>query len=171
MPVFDRLRLLFAKGTQGVCGGVEEIGEGFQQWSVAGSHARKEDRVRSVASGGAILGPGEPATILGFVGGGKRKRPADEGSRGGIGDGPGLKRLLWLWCLRARCRVFHCAPVSTGGSSGPVERLGGVFDDGSLETDFQLLLLKVEALVALLDFFQEVRAARRRWIARFTRRA
>ncbi len=28
--MFDRLRLLFAKGTQGVCGGVEEIGVGFQ---------------------------------------------------------------------------------------------------------------------------------------------
>ncbi len=41
-----------------VCGGVEEIGVGFQQWSVAGSQARKEDRVRSVASGHAILGPG-----------------------------------------------------------------------------------------------------------------
>ncbi len=34
---FDRLRLLIAKGTQGVCGGVEEIGVGFQQWCVAGS--------------------------------------------------------------------------------------------------------------------------------------
>ncbi len=55
--MFDRLRLLFAKATQGVCGGVEETGVGFQQWSVAGSQARKEDRVRSVASGHAILGP------------------------------------------------------------------------------------------------------------------
>ncbi len=89
--MFDRLRLLFAKGTQGVCGGVEEIGVGFQQWSVAGSQACKEDRVRSVASGHAILGPGEPATHLHcpricrwWI----RKRPADEGPRLSIGDGP-----------------------------------------------------------------------------------
>ncbi len=69
--MFDRLGLLFAKRTQGVCGGVEEIGVGFQQWSVVGSQARKEDRVRSAASGQAILGPGEPAsTVLEFVGGG-----------------------------------------------------------------------------------------------------
>ncbi len=90
--MFDRLRLLFAKVTQGVCGGVEEIGEGFQQWCVAGSQARKEDRVRSVASGRAILGPREPAIHLHcprvcrwWI----RKRPSDEGSRGGIGVGPG----------------------------------------------------------------------------------
>ncbi len=62
--MFDRLLLLFAKGTLGVCGGVEEIGVGFQQWSVAGSQASKEDRIRSVASGHAILGPGEPAIGL-----------------------------------------------------------------------------------------------------------
>ncbi len=30
------------------------------------------------------------------------------------------------------------ALVSTGGSSGPVERLGGILDGGSLETDVQL---------------------------------
>ncbi len=53
--MFDYLRLLFAKGTQGVCGGVESIGVGFQQWSVAGSQARKEDRVRSAASGHAVV--------------------------------------------------------------------------------------------------------------------
>ncbi len=89
--MFDCLRLLFAKGTQGVCEGVEEIGVGFQQWSVAGSQARKEDRVRSVASGNAILGPGEPAIHLRcpricrwWI----PERPADEGSRGGIGDVP-----------------------------------------------------------------------------------
>ncbi len=68
--MFDRLRLLLAKGTQGVCGGVEEIGVGFQQWCLAGSQARKEDRVRSVASGRGILGPGETSTVLGFAGGG-----------------------------------------------------------------------------------------------------
>ncbi len=85
--MLDRLRLLFAKGAQGVCGGVEEIGVGFQQWSVA-KEARKEDRVRSVACGHAILGPGEPAIHLHcpwicrwFI----YKRPADEGSRGGMG--------------------------------------------------------------------------------------
>ncbi len=33
---------------------------------------------------------------------------------------------------------FPCALVSTGGSLGPVERLGGILDDGSLETDIQL---------------------------------
>ncbi len=89
--MFDRLRLLFAKGTQGVCGGVEEIGVGFRQWCVAGSQARQEDGVRSVASGRAILGPGEPAIHLycpricrWWI----CKRPADERSRGGIGDGP-----------------------------------------------------------------------------------
>ncbi len=87
--MFDRLRLLLAKGTQGVYGGVEEIGVGFHQWSVAGSQARKEDRVRSVIRGHAILG--EPATHLRcpricrwWI----SKRPADERSQGGIGDGP-----------------------------------------------------------------------------------
>ncbi len=62
--MFDRVRLLFAKGTQGVCGGVEEIGVGFQQWSVTGSQARKEDHVHSVVSRNTILGPGEPAIHL-----------------------------------------------------------------------------------------------------------
>ncbi len=42
-------------GTQGVCGGIEEISVSFQQWSVAGSQAPKKDRVRSAASGHAIL--------------------------------------------------------------------------------------------------------------------
>ncbi len=89
--MFDRRRLLFAKGTQGVCGGVEEIGVGFQQWRVAGSQARKEDRVHSVASGLAILGPGEPVIRLHcppiyqwWI----YKRPAVKRSHGGIGDGP-----------------------------------------------------------------------------------
>ncbi len=57
----DCLRLLFTKGTQGVCCGFEEIGVGFQKWSLAGSQARKEDRVRLVASALAIIGPDEPA--------------------------------------------------------------------------------------------------------------
>ncbi len=66
--MFDCLRLLFAEG-------VEEIGVGFQQWSVAGSEAREGGRVRSVGSGHAVLGPGEPPTentsaVRGFVGGG-----------------------------------------------------------------------------------------------------
>ncbi len=143
--MFDRLRLLFAKGTQGVCGEVEEIGVGFQQWGVAGLQARKEDRVRLVASGRAILGPGEPAIHLHcprICRWWTPQRPADEGSRG-IGNGPKtgrcwLKRLLWLRCPRARCRVFVCALVSTGVSSGPVDHLGGILDGGSLETDVQL---------------------------------
>ncbi len=90
--MFDRLRLLFAKETQGACGGVEEIGVGFRQWCVAGSQAREEDRVRSVAIGRAILGPGElaihlhcPRICRWWI----RERPADEGSRGGIGDWSG----------------------------------------------------------------------------------
>ncbi len=40
-PVLDYVRLLFTKGTQWVCGGVEEIGVGFHQWCVAGSQARQ----------------------------------------------------------------------------------------------------------------------------------
>ncbi len=98
--MFDCLRLLFAKGTQGVCGGVEEIGVGFQQWSMASSQARKEDRVHSVASGHAILRPGEPAIHLRYP----RvcwwwiyKCFADEGSRGCIGNGP--KRVAQLLTL------------------------------------------------------------------------
>ncbi len=35
-------RLLFTKGMQWVCGGIEEIGVGFQQRSVSGSKVRKE---------------------------------------------------------------------------------------------------------------------------------
>ncbi len=90
--MFDRLRLRLAKGTQGVWGGVEEIGIGFQQWCVAGSQARKGDRVRSVASSRTVLGPGEPAILFHWPRICRwwiRKRSADEGSRGGIGDGPG----------------------------------------------------------------------------------
>ncbi len=33
---------------------------------------------------------------------------------------------------------FPCALVSTGGSSGPVERLRRILDGGSVETDVQL---------------------------------
>ncbi len=69
--MFDRLRLLFAKEEQGVCGGVEEIDVGFQQCCAAGSQALKEDRVRSVAV--QFLDQENPpytSTVLGFVGGG-----------------------------------------------------------------------------------------------------
>ncbi len=85
------LWLLFTKGTEGVCGGVEEICVGFQQWSVAGSEAREEDRDRTVANGHAIFGPGEPAIhlhcpriSLWWI----CKLAVGEGSRRGIGDGP-----------------------------------------------------------------------------------
>ncbi len=56
-PVFDCLWLPFTKGTQGVCEGVEEIGVGFQQRSVAGSKTRKQYRARLVVNGHAIFGP------------------------------------------------------------------------------------------------------------------
>ncbi len=70
--MFDRLRLLFAKGTQGVCGGVEEIGVGFQQWCVAGSQACQEDRVRLLVAVQSLDQENLPYTsaVLGFVGGG-----------------------------------------------------------------------------------------------------
>ncbi len=64
LPVLDCLRLPFTKGIQGVCGGAEEICVGFRPWSVAGSLTRKEERIRSFASGHAILAPGEPAIQL-----------------------------------------------------------------------------------------------------------
>ncbi len=63
-PVFDFLRLLFTKGTQWVCGGVDEISVGFHQRSLAGSKARKEDCVRTVANGYTIFRPKEPGTHL-----------------------------------------------------------------------------------------------------------
>ncbi len=43
--MFDCLWLPVTKGIQWVCGGVEEIGVGFQQWIGTGSKARGEDRV------------------------------------------------------------------------------------------------------------------------------
>ncbi len=52
------------KGDAGACGGVEVICIGVQQWNVAGSEARGEDRVRSVGSGHAVIGPGEAAIHL-----------------------------------------------------------------------------------------------------------
>ncbi len=55
------------------CGGVEEIGVGFQQWSVAGSEALEEDRVRSVASGHKPFDQESPpytSAVREFTGGG-----------------------------------------------------------------------------------------------------
>ncbi len=43
------------KGTQWVYGGVEEIGVSFQQMSVTGSKAGKEDRIRTIANEFAIF--------------------------------------------------------------------------------------------------------------------
>ncbi len=63
--MFDYLRLFFTKWTQWVCGGVEKIGVGFQQWSVTDSKARKEDSFCMVANGRAILCPREPTIQLG----------------------------------------------------------------------------------------------------------
>ncbi len=68
--MFDCLRLLFTKGTQRVCGGVEEIGVGFQQQNVASSNARKEDRVRTVANG-----PPNTSAVREFAGGGSTSVP------------------------------------------------------------------------------------------------
>ncbi len=90
-PVFDCLRLLFAKGTQWVCGRVKEIYVGFQQRSVAGSKARKEDRVLMVANGLPIFRPGEPAIhlhCLGIFWWWVCECSTEEGSRGCVGNGP-----------------------------------------------------------------------------------
>ncbi len=62
-----------------------------QQRSVAGSQERKEDRVRSVVSGHAIFGPGEPAKhlrCLQICWWWIYKCTVDEGSRGCTGNGP-----------------------------------------------------------------------------------
>ncbi len=86
--MFDFLRPLFAKWAYGE---VEEIGVGIEQGSVTGSKSCKGDRVRSVARGHAILGPGEPAIHLHVPRICRRwiyKRPVDEGSHGGIGNVP-----------------------------------------------------------------------------------
>ncbi len=53
--VIDCLGLLFAKGTQWVCGGVEKMGVGFQQWSMTGLKVHKDDRIHTIAIGFAIL--------------------------------------------------------------------------------------------------------------------
>ncbi len=78
--MFDRLRLLFAKGTQGVCGGVEEIGVGFQQWSVADPAGADQENLPFTSA------------VLEFIGGGSisvlRMRDLVEASE------IGLRRLL-----------------------------------------------------------------------------
>ncbi len=71
--MFDRLRLLFAKGAQGVCEGVDEIGVGFHNgvW-------RARRRSRRTASARLLVAvqsldqenPPYTSTVLGFVGGG-----------------------------------------------------------------------------------------------------
>ncbi len=109
--VFDCLWLVFTKGTQGVCRGVEEIGAGFQQRSVAALKVRKEDRVRSVVGGRAIFGPGEPVIHL--------RCPrvcwwwvcwcsVDEGSRGCIGIGPRMVSGVYNDCFGfGVCELVH----------------------------------------------------------------
>ncbi len=42
-------------------------GEGLQQRNVTGSKARKEDRIRPIGNGFAILRPGKPTRHLRFV--------------------------------------------------------------------------------------------------------
>ncbi len=59
-PVFDCRRRPLTKGIQGVCGGVDEIGVGFQQQRVAGSKARQEGSAHSFANGHATFGYGQP---------------------------------------------------------------------------------------------------------------
>ncbi len=59
-------------GTQGVRGGVEVIGVGSQQRNVAGSQARKEDRVRTVVGANQSLvqeNPPYTPTVHEFAGG------------------------------------------------------------------------------------------------------
>ncbi len=86
------MRLLFAKGSLGPAGGrVEDIGICFQLRCVAGWQARKEDCVRSVVNGHTIFGPVEPAIHLPcppVCWWGIYQCPADEESRGCIGNGP-----------------------------------------------------------------------------------
>ncbi len=48
--MFDYLRLLFAKETQWVCRGVEELGSRFPQRSVTGSEACKESHIRTIVN-------------------------------------------------------------------------------------------------------------------------
>ncbi len=49
-PVFNCLRLPYAKGTLWFCGGVEEIGVHFQQQSVTGSTPRREIGIRTITN-------------------------------------------------------------------------------------------------------------------------
>ncbi len=93
----------FAKGAQGVCGEVEEI---CVQWSVSGSEAREEDRVRSDGSGHAVLGPGEPDIHLHcppLCGWWIYTCPVDAGSRGCKGNGP--RRVVGGLSDRGACEL------------------------------------------------------------------
>ncbi len=48
--MFDCLRPLFAKETQWVCGGVEELSTRFPQRSVTGSKVCKESHIRTIVN-------------------------------------------------------------------------------------------------------------------------
>ncbi len=55
-------------GTQGVCGGVEEIGVGFQQWCVAGSHEVASVRLLVAVQSLDQENPPYISAVLGFIG-------------------------------------------------------------------------------------------------------
>ncbi len=59
-PAFDYLWLLFAKGTQWVCGGVQERTE-------TSSKARKEDFIHTIANGFAVFRLGKAPNTLGIT--------------------------------------------------------------------------------------------------------
>ncbi len=59
-PVFDCLWLLFKKGTQLVCEGVEKIWVGFLQGSVTGLKLQRGDHDHTVVNGIAFRYPGQP---------------------------------------------------------------------------------------------------------------
>ncbi len=56
-PMLDFPRLALAKGTRLICEGFEEIGESFQQTSVTGSKACKEEHIRTIANDFPIFRP------------------------------------------------------------------------------------------------------------------
>ncbi len=87
-PVFDFLRLPFTKGTPWVCGGVEEIGVGFQQLSVTGSKALIGELLMALQ----FLDQENPlytSSVHEFAGGGsvsvQRMRDLADGTRGVAG--------------------------------------------------------------------------------------
>ncbi len=143
--MFDRLRLLFAKGIQVVCGGVEGIGVCFRQWSVAGSQACKEDRVARLLVAMQSLDQENPpytSAVLEFVGAGSvsvlRIIDLAEAYEMGLGGSLVVKAAALAAVSASSLPGFLCVLASTEGSSGPVERLGAILYDGSLETDVQL---------------------------------